>query len=82
LLGGLHHFRTVSKNCVFCPYFDSVCHRSVDPNGIAPEGFEFVKDRNPELQGESNDSNSTTASGQAASTTTADEFTEPGTCYF
>lgn len=79
-----HHFRTVSKNCVFCPYFDSVCHRSVDPNGYPPEGFEFVKDRNPELLGESNDSNSTTASGQAACATaaTADEFIEPGTCYF
>lgn len=77
-----HHFRTVSKNCVFCPYFGTACERGFDPNGTPPEGFEFVSDRNPELKGESNDS--TTASGQAASTTPTgiDEFVEPGTCYF
>jgi len=45
------HFRTVSKECVFCPYFEP-CTTGYDPTrSLVPEGFEFVEDIHPELEG-------------------------------
>lgn len=69
-----HHFRTVSKNCVYCPYFDSVCARGV--NGVAPEGFEFVYDKHPELERENandRDRSTSATSGEETFTTTTAE---------
>lgn len=43
------HYRTVSKNsCVWCPYF-ALCTSGKELGATAPEGFEFVSDKHPEL---------------------------------
>ncbi len=47
-------FRTVTKNCAFCPYFEP-CTTGFDPeSGEVPPGFEYVTDPHPELNGECN----------------------------
>lgn len=44
-------YRTVSRECVYCPYFEP-CTTGYDPStGLVPDGFVFVDDRNPELGG-------------------------------
>jgi hypothetical protein len=56
------HYRTVDKQtCPFCPYFD-ICASFRDVSKVAPDGFEFVYDRHPELgrMGEINNGNSST----------------------
>jgi PD-(D/E)XK nuclease superfamily len=42
------HYRTVTRNCKFCPYFN-ICSEGRDVSKVAPEGFTFVSNPHPEL---------------------------------
>lgn len=43
------HYRTVSKTtCSFCSYF-SLCSSGAELGSVAPAGFEFIPNKNPEL---------------------------------
>jgi hypothetical protein len=43
------HYRTVNKmHCPYCPYFE-MCSSGRELTEIAPDGFEFVGDKHPEL---------------------------------
>ena len=51
------HYRTVSKTtCSFCSYFN-LCSSGVELGSVAPQGFEFISNRNPELQTEKRETN-------------------------
>jgi hypothetical protein len=53
-------WRTVNKHtCPYCPYFN-ICSADVDISGAAPEGFEFVYDKHPELTRENQNGHSNT----------------------
>lgn len=47
------HYRTVSRNCKFCAYFEP-CTTGQDVSVEAPQGFTFVTDPHPELNGACN----------------------------
>lgn len=66
-------YRTVNKQtCSYCPYFQ-ICANAREIGTVAPEGFEFVYDRHPEL-GRMTDGNSSTAETSTAGTTASTEF--------
>jgi hypothetical protein len=72
-------YRTVSRDsCPYCPYFE-ICSDGRDVSKVAPEGFEFVYDKHPELgrQGEPNGISNSTPETATARTATS-EFTASG----
>lgn len=68
-------YRTVNRNtCPYCPYF-SFCADGRDVSKIAPDGFEFVADKHPELnldKGETNVNSNASAETATARTATSE----------
>jgi hypothetical protein len=65
-------YRTVNKQtCSYCPYFQ-ICANSREIGTVAPEGFEFIYDRHPEL-GRTDGNSSTAETAPATATSTERE---------
>jgi len=70
-------YRTVNKQtCSYCPYF-RICANAIDVGTAAPEGFEFVYDRHPELGRFENGNSSTTETTPGGSTSATATEREP-----
>lgn len=70
-------YRTVNKQtCSYCPYFQ-ICANASELGTVAPEGFEFVYDKNPELGRNENGNSSTTETTAASGATATERESEP-----
>lgn len=72
-------YRTVSKECQYCQYFEP-CSTNYNLSAGPPLGFEIVKDIHPELKGNENEQRSATqTSSPATDNQAAAERREPAT---